>query len=79
MIPFQTGKDIIEIAPSRGGKERMKIKEITHERVVNLGNYESVRFGITVTAEEEEKSADLYEVARKTINKAVDKYKEELC
>ena len=50
----------------------MKLSSFTYERTVNLGNYESAKFAVTVELEADTKFAEARNKAIKTVDKCVE-------
>lgn len=42
----------------------MRIREVTHERVKNLGNYESVRIALTATVDDDDDPRDVMQALK---------------
>ena len=56
----------------------MQIKEVTYERLVNLGNYENERFALTVSATSQgQDTTSLFDFARREVNAQVEGAKKE--
>jgi len=49
----------------------MRAKELTFERVQNLGNYNSARIGVVMEIAEGERFADVLDAARKAVAAAL--------
>ena len=50
-----------------------KVKEILYEKNKNLGNYENVKIGVTVTVDQEEDPGKMFERAKDFVKSKLEK------